>query len=107
MEQNQSENGSNSRSVANKSAIDEPSNLYFLHHSDSPGLVLVSQQLTGENYASWSRAMTIALTVKNKLSFINGSMKKPDASDSDLVNSWIRNNTMVISWILNSISKDI
>ena len=40
-------NGSTSRS-----AIDDPLNPYFLHHSDSPGLILVSQLLTGENYAS-------------------------------------------------------
>ena len=25
---------------------------YFLHHADSPGLTLVSQPLTGDNYAS-------------------------------------------------------
>ncbi|KAL5810760.1 hypothetical protein ACOSQ3_027485 [Xanthoceras sorbifolium] len=85
----------------------EPSNLFYLHHSDSPDLVLVSQQLTGDNYASWSRAMLIALSVKNKLGFIDGSISKPDGNQIDLLNSWIRNNNIVISWILNSVSKDI
>ncbi|KAK0590603.1 hypothetical protein LWI29_029326 [Acer saccharum] len=42
----------NSQSSTGKSAIDEPSSPYFLHHSDSPGLVLVSQSLTRDNYAS-------------------------------------------------------
>ncbi|KAI9186288.1 hypothetical protein LWI28_015834 [Acer negundo] len=41
-----------SQSLAGKSTIDEPSSPYFLHHSNSPGLVLVSQSLTGDNYAS-------------------------------------------------------
>lgn len=50
--------------------------------------------------------MTIALSVKNKIGFIDGSILKPDGDDLDLLNSWIRNN-VVISWILNSISKDI
>ncbi|KAL5857311.1 hypothetical protein ACOSQ3_004769 [Xanthoceras sorbifolium] len=60
-----------------RSAIVEPSNPFYLHHSNNPGLVLVSEQLTGDNYASWSRAMLIALSVKNKLCFIDGSILKP------------------------------
>ena len=69
------------------SAIDDSTSLYFLHHSDSTGLVLVSQLLVGDNYASWSRAMTIALSIKNKLGFINGSLLKPDGTDLNLLNS--------------------
>ncbi|KAL5556239.1 hypothetical protein UlMin_038475 [Ulmus minor] len=95
----------NTRSI--RSAIEEPSNPYYLHHPDSPGQILVSQQLTGENYTSWSRAMLIALSVKNKLGFVDGSIAEPPCTDANLFNSWIRNNNMVISWILNSISKEI
>lgn len=51
--------------------------------------------------------MMIALSMKNKLGFIDGSVKKPEDNDSDLLNAWIRNNNIVISWILNSISKEI
>ena len=49
---------------SSQSAIDDTTSFYFLHHSDSPGLILVSQPLTGDNYSSWSRAITIALSVK-------------------------------------------
>ncbi|XP_022888969.1 uncharacterized protein LOC111404388 [Olea europaea var. sylvestris] len=103
----QSDYTSESRSSTSKSTIDEPSSSYFLHHSDSPGLLLVSQPLTGDNYASWSCAMMIALSVKNKLPLIDGSLKKPKDTNPDLINSWIRNNNMVMSCILNSVSKDI
>ena len=90
-----------------RSAIDGPMSPYFLHHSDSHGLILVSQPLIGENYALWSRAMLIALSVKNKLGFIDGSIEKPYRFDLPLLNSGIRNNNVVISWILNSVSKEI
>ena len=60
---------------------------YYLHHSDNPGIVLVSQVLTGDNYTSWSRAMMIALSVKNKLGFINGSLVKPNESDQNLLSA--------------------
>ena len=51
--------------------------------------------------------MLIGLSVKNKLGFIDGSITKPEGTDLDLLNSWTRNNNIVISWILNSVSKDI
>ncbi|KAL5575028.1 hypothetical protein UlMin_016727 [Ulmus minor] len=51
--------------------------------------------------------MLIALSVKNKLGFVDVSIAEPPGTDANLFNSWIRNNNMVISWILNSISKEI
>ena len=51
--------------------------------------------------------MTVALSVKNKLGFIDGSLIKPSGNDLLLLQSWIRTNNIVISWILNSVSKDI
>ena len=51
--------------------------------------------------------MVIALSVKNKIGFIDGSISRPDGTDLTLLSSWIRNNNIVISWILNSISKEI
>lgn len=107
MDPMQFESVADSHSSLNKSAIDELSSPYFLHHSNSPGLVLVSQLLTRDNYAFWSCAMMIALSIKNKLSFIDGSMRKSEDASSESINSWNRNNDMVISWILNSVSKEI
>jgi hypothetical protein len=83
-------------------------NPFFLHHGDSPGAVLVSQPLTGDNYSSWRRAMIMALTAKNKIGFVNGSLSKPDVSKSDPLHfSWCRCNNMVLSWLINSVSKEI
>ncbi|XP_075492646.1 uncharacterized protein LOC142530717 [Primulina tabacum] len=100
---NQSES---SRSI-DQSVIDDPMSPYFLHHSDNPDLVLVSQSLTGDNYSSWSRSMKIALSMKNKFGFVNGTIVKPSEAYSNLLNFWTRNNNIVISLILNSVSKEI
>ena len=51
--------------------------------------------------------MLIALSVKNKLGFIDVSIAKPDGIDVLLLHSWIRNNNMVISWISKEISASI
>lgn len=87
--------------------MDDQSNLYFLHYSDNPGLVLVSQLLTKMNYVAWSRSMIMSLTVKNKIVFIDGTITEPDKTDVDLHQAWERNNFIVMTWILNSVSKEI
>ncbi|XP_068645181.1 uncharacterized protein [Aristolochia californica] len=51
--------------------------------------------------------MLIALSVKNKVGFVDGSIPEPQSVDPILLNSWTRNNNMVLSWILNSVSKEI
>jgi hypothetical protein len=84
------------------------SNPFFLHHGDSPGAVLVSQPLTGDNNSSWRRAMIMALTTKNKLGFVTGTLFPPNVPESDPLNfSGCRCNNMVLSWLINSVSKEI
>ena len=78
----------------------------FLHNSDHPGMVLVTAPLTGSNYLTWSRSMKIALIAKQKLGFVNGKCIQPEMNSKEY-ESWLRADSMVISWILNSISKDI
>lgn len=48
--------------------------------------------------------MIIALSINNKLGFVDGTLVKPSGH---LLPYWIRNNHVVIAWILNSVSKFI
>ncbi|KAF8365215.1 hypothetical protein HHK36_032766 [Tetracentron sinense] len=82
-------------------------NPYFLSNGDSPGIALVSQHLVGsENYNTWEISITVALDAKMKYGFVNGEIQMPAIVDSSY-SSWKRVNSMVISWILNSVSKEI
>ena len=49
--------------------------------------------------------MRIALIAKQKLGFINGKCIQPDVNSKEY-EQWLRVDSMVISWILNSLSKD-
>ena len=52
--------------------------------------------------------MRIALSVKNMFSFIDGSLPALDVEDGPIqYQTWFCTNNMVISWLLNSISKEI
>ncbi|KAK4487002.1 hypothetical protein RD792_006317 [Penstemon davidsonii] len=104
------ESGLNSSSTGTSRSrlpMEDPSTPYFLHPSDGPGLLLVQNKLTGDNYTSWARSMSLALNVKHKIGFINGSISDPGHSDPILHDSWSRNNDIVVSWILNSVSSEI
>jgi hypothetical protein len=48
---------------ANSHPID-PSSALFLHNGDNPGIILVPQPLTEENYSIWSHSMLVALSAK-------------------------------------------
>ncbi|XP_070008714.1 uncharacterized protein [Nicotiana sylvestris] len=79
---------------------------YYLYPSDYPGMNLVSSAFDGKGYGGWRRAVIIALSAKNKLRFINGTLIIPKA-DSAIQQTWDRCNDMVLSWLLNSLSKEI
>ncbi|KAJ8621847.1 hypothetical protein MRB53_030376 [Persea americana] len=85
---------------------DDYNDPFYLHSSDNRRNILVSAPLDGENYSTWVRAMQMALTAKNKLDFVDGSAPQPDAASSNH-GAWSRCNTMVLSWLLNSISRDL
>ncbi|KAJ0459040.1 putative RNA-directed DNA polymerase [Helianthus annuus] len=79
----------------------------FLHPSDSSALTIVSMKLKGtENYSVWSSAMKLALEAKNKFGFINGKCVKPKDNEV-LAAQWDRCNSVVLTWLLNSISDEL
>ncbi|KAL0329198.1 UNVERIFIED_CONTAM: hypothetical protein Sradi_4906500, partial [Sesamum radiatum] len=73
---------------------------------ESTGFPLISSTLTGDNYLVCSRAIRFALGSRKKLSFIDCRSIR-SADDSDELEEWIQIDYMVITWILNTMSKDI
>jgi len=89
-------------------ANDDSNSPYSLHHSDHPGMVLVSKPLNGDNYSTWRRATTISLNAKSKFGFVDGTLKAPSAKTKpEDYAAWKKCNDMVLSWILNSLTPDI
>ncbi|KAL0400627.1 UNVERIFIED_CONTAM: Retrovirus-related Pol polyprotein from transposon RE1 [Sesamum latifolium] len=69
-------------------------------------MVLISAPLNGHNWLSWSRSVRIALEGRDKIGFIDGSCVKPDEGSAEF-KQWRITDSMVRTWILNTISKDI
>ena len=80
---------------------------YFLSSGDNPGVSLVVQPLTEENYNTWSRIILISLDAKTKLGFIDGSIPKPQFVDHPYYTAWCKCNSTVLAWLFNFVSKDL
>ncbi|XP_015060418.1 uncharacterized protein LOC107006360 [Solanum pennellii] len=79
----------------------------YLYPSDSPRSLNVGILLAGSgNYTLWSKAMELAFLGKNKVGFINGTVKKMQFTE-DLTRLWDRCNAIVVSWIFCNVSKDL
>ncbi|KAJ0454457.1 putative RNA-directed DNA polymerase [Helianthus annuus] len=95
---------STSQTLIGKLDIGDP---LYLHPSDSSALTIVSVKLKGtENYAVWSASMKLALEAKNKFGFVNGKCEK-STEDDVLASQWDRCNSVVLTWLLNSVSEEL
>ncbi|XP_021738412.1 uncharacterized protein LOC110704911 [Chenopodium quinoa] len=79
---------------------------YYLSNGDHPGMQLGNHILTGSNYINWSHTVHMALIARNKLQFVDGTLPSP-VVDSPDYQKWLRNDYMVMSWLLNSIDKNL
>ena len=92
---------------SNSNSESNAPNPYFLSSNENLGKILVTQPLLGmRNYQCWSRAMVLALTTKKKIGFMNGKIPMPKV-DSPLYKDWQSYNTMVLSWLINSMHVDV
>ncbi|XP_071712556.1 uncharacterized protein [Rutidosis leptorrhynchoides] len=95
---------SNSATQINKLDFSDP---LYLHSNDTTGTPITSIKLKGtENYNIWSRSMKLALSTKNKMGFINGSVLRSKTNEV-LASQWDRCNSIVLSWILGSVTEDL
>lgn len=92
--------------LSESASIDASNPFFFLSSSDNPNSILVSNVFNGVRFSAWKRSMTISLAAKNKLGLVYGSITKP-IETSPSYSNFFRVNSMVISWILNSLSKNI
>ncbi|KAK3030682.1 hypothetical protein RJ639_035886 [Escallonia herrerae] len=75
---------------------------------DHPGHLLVPIKLNRTNYPYWSKSMIHALTAKNKIGFINGSIEQPSEKDQPTEYTlWNQRNNMILSWLTHSVEPDL
>ncbi|KAI3733020.1 hypothetical protein L1987_64235 [Smallanthus sonchifolius] len=79
---------------------------YYLHPSDYPRQVHVNDPLTDSNYTDWSQEITNFLLAKNKICFINGTIKIPEENATDYI-PWMRCDAMIKGWLNTAMEMEI
>ncbi|GJV84746.1 ribonuclease H-like domain-containing protein [Tanacetum coccineum] len=100
--------------VGANSSDDKISNLNLgnplhLKTSDFNSNTIISVKLTGTgNYKVWAASMKLAINTRNKTGFLDGTcLKSIYANSAPLSNQRERSNSIVLSWLLNSVSEDL
>lgn len=82
-------------------------NPLYLHPSETPTTMLATLVLEGmKNFQPWIRSMRMSLISRNKISFVDGTFKSPEKTNSTF-NQWTCCNSMVLSWIQRSVSANV
>ncbi|CAA7024092.1 unnamed protein product [Microthlaspi erraticum] len=71
---------------------------YDLTAGDNPGAVISQPLLNGFNYDEWAINLRMALSSRKKFGFIDGTIPKPAANSTQLVD-WTANNHLLVGWI--------
>ncbi|XP_076940365.1 uncharacterized protein LOC143609513 [Bidens hawaiensis] len=79
---------------------------YYLHPSDTPRQIQVNDLLNDNNYLDWFQEMENFLFAKNKICFVDGSMKKPEKNDPNHM-AWLHCDAMIKGWLTTSMEKEI
>ncbi|KAL0374834.1 UNVERIFIED_CONTAM: hypothetical protein Sradi_3399100 [Sesamum radiatum] len=89
-----------------EAAIQYEKDVLFIHPSEHSNLALTTSLLDGTNFLAWQRAVYVSLGTKMKLGFIDCSFPRPTIGSPNF-ELWRRVDLMIISWLWNSMSKDI
>ena len=79
--------------------------MYFLHPTES-GQKIITKIFNGVSFKDWKRTMVIGLSGKNKMGFVDGSVKRSTTSTVN-AKAWDRVNNVVMGWLLSVIDEKI
>jgi len=80
---------------------------YNITTFDNLSLLITQVQLKGEYYDEWARSVRTALRARKKFDFIDGSIKRPIDDSTDLLEDWWTINSLLVSWIRNTIESSL
>lgn len=99
----------NQSTPANLDPTMNAGSVYYLHPSDS-GQKLMNLVFSDSGFMDWKRVMIIALSGKNKLGFVDGSLTSSTTNSTNM-KAWDRVNNVVMGWIIvvleDSIAKSV
>ncbi|XP_076915755.1 uncharacterized protein LOC143575213 [Bidens hawaiensis] len=91
---------------SNKNENPDLNSPLYIHPLDYAKQLHVNDILNDHNYTDWSQEMMNFLFAKNKVGFIDGTLKKPEKSSSEYM-PWTRCDAMIKGWLTTAMEKEI
>lgn len=79
---------------------------YYIHPSDASHTQLVSVKFNEDGFHNWKHSMMLTLSAKNKLGFVDGTIKAPEKTATNYKNLE-RCNDLVISQLIFNLDESI
>ncbi|CAN1305878.1 hypothetical protein LINPERPRIM_LOCUS26638 [Linum perenne] len=74
--------------------------------SENPQLQITTIKLNGANYVRWSKSVQMYIRGRSKIGYLTGTTAKPAKGDPAF-DVWDAENSMVMTWLVNSMTIDI
>ncbi|GAV90976.1 UBN2_3 domain-containing protein [Cephalotus follicularis] len=74
--------------------------------SDNPSLQISPKKLDGQKYLEWSRSCLLFIKARGLYDYLIEKKKRP-VSDDPLLGQWEYENSLVMSWLINSMQAHI
>lgn len=84
-----------------------PNYPYYIGNSDGSNPLFVIETLDATNYYYWARSIKRALRIKNKVKFIDETLKMLIDLNNLLVDHWLQCNNIMITCTHNTLTLDI
>ena len=86
--------------------IPEKTSEHLQRHSNSHPVQITTIRLNGDNFLRWSQSVRMYIRGQGKIGYITGDKKAPAANDP-MFDKWDAENSMVMTWLVNSMEEDI
>ncbi|KAL5813385.1 hypothetical protein ACOSQ3_024146 [Xanthoceras sorbifolium] len=75
-------------------------------HSHPYSVQITTIRLNGDNFLRWSQSVRMYIRGRGKIGYLTGEKKEPKSEDS-AYSTWDAENSMVMTWLVNSMTEDI
>ena len=76
------------------------------HNTESHPVQITTISLNGDNFLRWSQLVRMYLRGRGKIGYLTGDNVAP-ASEDPLYTTWDAENSMVMTWLMNSMNEKI
>ena len=74
--------------------------------SESHSVQITTIRLNGDNFLRWSQSVWMYIRGRGKMGYLTGEKKAPEVDDPNYA-IWDAENSMVMTWLVNSMEEDI